>query len=177
VLALFGATAGQVVVWYCVQFYTMYFLGNTLRIDGTITQLLIAAGLLMGTPCFVFFGWLADTIGRKPVVRAGCPLVALTCFPIFQGLTHFGDPGIEAARASASVTVVADPADCHLQMNLTDTSTFPSACNIAKSTLAKCGVPCDNKAAPAGSLATVMVGSTGLDSFSDTGRVKADLAS
>ncbi|MEP7187185.1 MAG: MFS transporter [Rhodanobacter sp.] len=175
-LALFGATAGQAVVWYCGQFYAMYFLGSTLRIDGTTTQLLIAAALLIGTPFFVFFGWLSDKVGRKPVVLAGCLLAALTYFPIFQGLTHFGNPAIEAARASAPVTVVADPANCHLQINLTGTSTFTSACDIAKSTLAKRGVPYDNKAAPAGTLATVMVGTKGLDSFSGAGLAKADFA-
>ncbi|MFA6232204.1 MAG: MFS transporter [Rhodanobacter sp.] len=172
-LALFGATAGQAVVWYCGQFYAMYFLGTTLRLDGTTAQLLIAAALLIGTPFFVVFGWLSDKIGRKPVVMAGCLLAALTYFPIFHGLTHYGNPGIEAARASAPVSVLADPADCHLQINLTGTSVFTSSCDIAKSTLAKRGVPYDNKAAPAGSVAKVMVGSTGLESFNGTGLDKA----
>jgi hypothetical protein len=71
-------------------------------------------------------------------------LAALTYFSIFQGLTHFGNPAIEAASTSAPVTVVAKPADCHLQINLTGTSTFTRACDIAKSTLTKRGVPYAN---------------------------------
>ena len=176
-LALFGATAGQAVVWYCGQFYAMYFLGSTLKIDATTTQLLIAAALLIGTPFFVVFGWLSDKIGRKPVVLAGCLLAAVTYFPIFKGITHYGNPGIEAARTSAPVTVLADPANCHLQINLTGTSTFTSSCDIAKSTLAKRGVPYDNQAAPAGSIAKVTVGSaSAIEAFEGGALNKADFA-
>jgi len=175
-LALFGATAGQAVVWYCGQFYAMYFLGSTLKIDATTTQLLIAAALLIGTPFFVVFGWLSDKIGRKPVVLAGCLLAALTYFPIFKGLTHYGNPGIEAASASAPVTVLADPADCHLQINLTGTSVFTSSCDIAKSTLAKRGVPYANEAAAAGTVAQVKVGGTSIQSFDGSTLPKAEFA-
>ena len=175
-LALFGATAGQAVVWYCGQFYAMYFLGSTLKIDATTTQLLIAAALLIGTPFFVVFGWLSDKIGRKPVVLAGCLLAALTYFPIFKGITHYGNPGIEAARTSAPVTVLADPANCHLQINLTGTSTFTSSCDIAKSTLAKRGVPYDNQTAAAGAVARVMVGNASVDAFDGAALAKADFA-
>jgi len=173
-LALFGATAGQAVVWYCGQFYAMYFLGSTLKIDATTTQLLIAAALLIGTPFFVVFGWLSDKIGRKPVVLAGCLLAAITYFPIFKGITHYGNPGVEAARSGAPVTVLADPATCHLQINLTGTSTFTSSCDVAKSYLAKRGVPYDNQPTAAGSLAKVTVGSTSLDAFEGSGLAKAD---
>jgi len=177
ILALLGATAGQAVVWYCGQFYSMYFLGTTLRIDATTTQLLIAAALAIGTPFFVVFGWLSDKIGRKPVVLAGCLLAAVTYFPIFKGITHYGNPAIEAASVAAPVTVIADPATCHLQINLTGTSTFTSSCDIAKSTLAKRGVPYDNQAAPAGTLAKVTVGGgASVDAFEGEGLAKADFA-
>ncbi|MFC5438322.1 MFS transporter [Rhodanobacter umsongensis] len=175
-LALFGATAGQAVVWYCGQFYAMYFLGSTLKIDATTTQLLIAAALVIGTPFFVVFGWLSDKIGRKPVVLAGCLLAALTYFPIFKGITHYGNPGIEAARSGAPVTVLADPANCHLQINLTGTAVFTSSCDIAKSTLAKRGVPYDNQAAAAGTVARVMVGAASVDAFEGGALAKADFA-
>jgi len=176
ILALLGATAGQAVVWYCGQFYAMYFLGSTLHIDATTTQLLIAAALLLGTPFFVVFGWLSDKIGRKPVVLAGCLLAALTYFPIFQGLTHFGNPAIESASASAPITVVADPADCHLQINLTGTAVFTSSCDIAKSTLAKRGVPYANVEAPVGTVARVTVGGASVDAFDGSALPKAEFA-
>ncbi len=110
-LALFGATAGQAVVWYGGQFYALFFLEKILQLDSKAANLIIAAGLLIGTPFFVFWGSVSDRIGRKTVVLAGCVLAALTYFPVFKGLTHFGNPGLEAAVAANPVTVVADPAD------------------------------------------------------------------
>jgi MFS family permease len=129
---------------------------------------------LIGTPFFVVFGWLSDKIGRKPVVLAGCLLAALTYFPIFKGLTHYGNPGAETARATAPVTVLADPATCHLQINLTGTQVFTSSCDVAKSYLAKRGVPYDNVAAPAGSLAKVTVGGASHEAFEGSSLSKAD---
>ena len=164
-LALFGATAGQAVVWYCGQFYAMYFLGSTLKLDATTTQLLIAAALLIGTPFFVVFGWLSDKIGRKPVVLAGCLLAALTYFPIFKALTHYGNPAIEAASVSAPIKVIADPADCHTQIDLIGKRVYTSSCDIAKSFLTKRGVPYENAAAAPGTIAVVAVGGRNFSSF------------
>ncbi|MEN6538519.1 MAG: MFS transporter [Mizugakiibacter sp.] len=174
ILALLGATAGQAVVWYCGQFYALYFLGQTLKIDSTTTQLLIAASLLIGTPFFVFFGWLSDRIGRKTVVLAGCLLAAVTYFPVFKGLTHYGNPAIEAASATAPVTVIADPATCSFQVDLIGKKTFTNSCDVAKSYLAKKGIPYDNVAAPTGTLAQVKVGSTAIDAFEGGGLAKPD---
>ena len=165
ILALLGATAGQAVVWYCGQFYAMYFLGSTLKIDATTTQLLIAGALLIGTPCFVLFGWLSDRIGRKSVVLAGCLLAALTYFPIFKGLTHYGNPAIEAASASAPVRVLANPDDCSLQIDLVGKKTFTRSCDVAKSFLAKRGVPYENVEVAAGTIAKVAVGEREFASF------------
>ncbi|HEX7112341.1 MAG TPA: MFS transporter, partial [Mizugakiibacter sp.] len=174
ILALLGATAGQAVVWYCGQFYALYFLGQTLKIDATTTQLLIAVSLLIGTPFFVFFGWLSDRIGRKTVVLAGCLLAAVTYFPIFKAITHYGNPAIEAASASAPVVVVADPATCSFQVDLIGKKTFTNSCDVAKSYLAKKGIPYDNLAAPAGTVAQVKVGSTVIDAFEGGAMAKAD---
>lgn len=174
IFALLGATAGEAVVWYAGQFYSMYFLGTTLRIDSTTTQLLIAAALLIGTPFFVFFGWLSDKIGRKPIVLAGCLIAALTYFPIFKGITHYGNPAIEAASISAPVQVIADPASCHLQINPTGTAQFTSSCDVAKGFLAKRGVPYENVVAPAGTLAKISVGGQLNEAFDGTGMAKAE---
>ncbi len=92
-LALFGATAGQAVVWYCGQFYALFFLTQILKVDATPANLLIAGALAIGTPFFVLFGWLSDKIGRKPVIMAGCLVAALTYFPIFTG-----SPGTATGR-------------------------------------------------------------------------------
>jgi MFS family permease len=174
ILALLGATAGQAVVWYTGQFYSLYFLTQSLKIDGTTANLLIAAALLIGTPFFVFFGWLSDKIGRKPVVLAGCLLAALTMFPIFKGLTHFGNPAIETAAATAPVVVTADPNACSFQFDPVGKKTFTSSCDVAKSVLAKKGIPYTNAAAPAGTLATVKIGDEVIESFEGASLEKAD---
>src|SRR5437879_59765 len=109
-LALAGLTAGQAVVWYTGQFYALFFLEKMLKVDGLLTNGLVAVALLLGTPFFVVFGWLSDKIGRKPIILAGCLAAVLTYFPIFKALTVAANPQLAAASASAPVTVVADPA-------------------------------------------------------------------
>ena len=87
-LALLGLAAGQAVVWYTGQFYALFFLQQTLKVDGYSANLLIAWSLVLGTPGFVLFGWLSDKIGRKPIILAGCLIAALTYFPLFKMLTE-----------------------------------------------------------------------------------------
>jgi MFS family permease len=165
ILALLGATAGQAVVWYTGQFYALYFLTQSLKIDATTANLLIAAALAIGTPFFVLFGWLSDRIGRKSIVLAGCLLAALTYFPIFKGLTHFGNPAIEAAAATAPVKVVADAQACSFQFDPVGKSKFTSSCDVAKSALAKKGIPYTNVPAERGAVAEVKIGEQTISSF------------
>ncbi|WP_430391993.1 MFS transporter [Dyella sp. 20L07] len=165
ILALLGATAGQAVVWYTGQFYSLYFLTQSLKIDGTTANLLIAAALAIGTPFFVFFGWLSDRIGRKSIVLTGCLLAALTYFPIFKGITHFGNPAIEQAAATSPVKVVADPKACSFQFDPVGKSKFTSSCDVAKSALAKKGIPYTNISGEAGSVAEVKIGDNTITSF------------
>jgi len=164
-LALFGATAGEAVVWYGGQFYALFFLGQTLKIEPVTANLLIAFALLAGTPFFVFFGWLSDRVGRKPIVMAGCLLAALTYFPIFQALTHYGNPAIETASASSPVVVIADPNTCSFQFDPVGKKVFKNSCDIVKSALTKSGVPYTNQEAPTGTVASVKVGENVVPSF------------
>jgi MFS family permease len=174
-LALFGATAGQAVVWYGGQFYALFFLEKILQLDSKAANLIIAAGLLIGTPFFVVWGSVSDRIGRKTVVLAGCVLAALTYFPVFKGLTHFGNPGLEAAVATNPVVVAADPADCSFQFDPIGKKTFTNSCDVAKSALAKAGVPYTNEDAPAGSVARLKIGSSAtVDSFAGNKLAKPD---
>ncbi len=177
-IALFGAVMGQGVVWYTGQFYALFFLEKTLRVDGATTNILIAIALLIATPAFVFFGWLSDKIGRKPIILTGCLLAAATYFPLFHGLSRAANPALYAAQANAPVTVVADPGECSVQFDPVGKNKFDSSsCDIAKAYLAKAGVSYENVAAPAGTLATIRIGETTIETVDPrqvTGPARAD---
>jgi MFS family permease len=158
ILALLGLTAGQAVVWYTGQFYALFFLTQTLKVDAATANILIALSLVIGTPFFIFFGWLSDKIGRKGIIMAGCLIAAMTYFPLFNLLTHFANPALEAAQKSAPVTVIADPAQCSFQFNPVGTAKFTSSCDIAKAFLARNSVNYANEAAPVGAVAQVRIG-------------------
>jgi len=164
-IALFGLAAGQAVVWYTGQFYALFFLEKTLKVDGPLANLMMAAALLLATPFFVFWGWLSDKVGRKPIILGGCLIAVLTYFPLFHALTGAANPQLAAATASSPVAVYADPADCSFQFDPVGKKTFSSSCDLAKSYLAKAGVTYDNIAAPAGTVAEVRVGQTVVPSF------------
>jgi MFS family permease len=169
-LALFGLTAGQAVVWYTGQFYTLFFLTQILKVDAQPANLMIATSLLLATPFFLVFGAWSDRIGRKPIIMAGLLLAAVTYFPLFRAITHYANPALEAAENTAPVVVVADNASCSLQFNPVGTSKFTSPCDVAKSALVRRGVPYSNEAGPAGSRdAQIRVGTTVIPSYDATG--------
>lgn len=164
-LALFGAVVGQAVVWYSGQFYALFFLQNILKVDGQSANLMVAASLLIGTGFFVFFGWLSDKIGRKPIIMAGLLLAMLTYFPLFKTLTWAGNPALAEAQQTIRATVTAAPGDCKFQFNPTGTAKFTTSCDIATSFLTRNSVPYDVVAGPAGSAATVKIGDTTINSY------------
>lgn len=174
ILALVGLTAGQAVVWYTGQFYALFFLQQTLKVDGATANILIAASLVIGTPFFIVFGSLSDKIGRKPIIMAGCLIAALTYFPIFSALTHYANPALEAALKNAPVVVAADPADCQFQFNPTGTKKFTSSCDIVKAKLASASVNYSNEIAPSGTIASVKVGDKVISSYNSTGLPKEE---
>ncbi|GAA5067951.1 MFS transporter [Lysobacter panacisoli] len=173
-LALLGATAGQAVVWYAGQFYAMYFLTQSLKVDPTTTWLLIAAALAIGTPFFVVFGWLSDKIGRKKIIMAGCLIAALTYFPLFKALTHYANPAIEEARTNSPAVVHADPSTCSFQFDPVGKKVFTNSCDIATAALAKAGVPYTIQPAAPGTVARVTVGTTEVASYEGAGLAKED---
>ena len=174
IMSLLGGTAGQAVVWYTGQFYALFFLLQTLKIDPQTANLLIAGSLLLGTPFFVFFGSLSDRIGRKKIIMTGCILAALTYFPIFHGLTQFGNPDVFAAQEKNPVTVVADPSACAFQFDPVGKAKFVSSCDMAKSLLAKRAIPYENLKAETGAVAQVHIGDKVIASFEGAGMPAAE---
>jgi predicted MFS family arabinose efflux permease len=146
ILALLGLTAGQAVVWYTGQFYALFFLTQTLKVDGATANLLVGLALLIGTPFFLLFGWLSDRMGRKPIILAGCLLAALTYFPLFKALTSAANPALAHALVAAPVQLVANPRECSFQFNPTNTIKFTSSCDVAKQALANASVNYDEVA-------------------------------
>jgi MFS family permease len=164
-LALFGGTAGQAVVWYCGQFYALFFLTQTLKVAPATAILMIAAALAIGTPFFIVFGWLSDRVGRKPIIMLGCLLAVTTYLPLFKGITHYANPALEAAIATSPVAVIANPDRCSLQFNPVGTAKFTSSCDVAKSALVARGIPYDNETSRTGNTAHIRIGATLVASY------------
>ncbi|GAA4117920.1 MFS transporter [Aminobacter aganoensis] len=165
-LALFGLTAGQAVVWYSGQFYALFFLQNVLKVDAQAVNIMIAISLLLGTGFFVLFGWLSDKIGRKPIIMAGLALAIVTYFPLFKALTWAANPALATAQQNVRATVTAAPGDCKFQFNPVGTAKFTTSCDIATSFLTKNSVPYDVVATAApGTPATVKIGEETVTSY------------
>jgi MFS family permease len=139
-LALFGLVAGQAVVWYCGQFYALFFLQSILKVDNFTANVLIAWALIIGTWGFLIFGWLSDKIGRKPIILAGCLIAAVTYFPLFKMLTQTANPELFAAHEKIPVVVTTDSSQCSFQFNPTGTVKFTQPCDVAKALLARLAV-------------------------------------
>ncbi len=156
--ALLGLVMGQAVVWYTGQFYALFFLGSVLKVDIFTTNLLIAYSLVLGSGGFVFFGWLSDKIGRKPIILGGCLLAALTYFPLFQLMSYEANPALTKAHETIKVRVLADMDTCSFQFNPTGTAKFTEPCDIAKAALARLSVNYKVDPAPKGTVASVKIG-------------------
>jgi len=158
-LALVGLVVGQAVVWYTGQFYTLFFLGSILKVDGFTQNMLIAWSLLLGSGGFVFFGWLSDKVGRKPIILGGCLIAALTYFPLFKLMSAEANPALTQAHQTITTTVEVDRSSCSFQFNPTGTARFTQPCDIAKARLAALSVTYSVVDKPGQRDAVVRVGS------------------
>jgi len=175
-VALFGVLMGQGVVWYAAQFYTQFFLERVLKLDGALVNELIIAVTISTVPFYVFFSWLSDRIGRKPIMLVGLLVAAVCYFPGFQMLTKAVNPAMAEAAARAPASVVADPADCTVQFDILGQAKYVSSCDIAKSALTKAGVAYRNEAASDGAYAHVHIGTQDVESPDGHAMNAADLA-
>ena len=167
---LSGASLRRAGVW---QFYALFYLQTILRVDQFTANILIAWSLTVGTFGFLFFGWLSDKIGRKPIILGGCLVAALTFFPLFELMTKVANPALYSAQQNTKIVVTADPAQCSFQFNPTGTSKFTSSCDITKATLARSSATYTTEAAAAGSVTKIRIGETEIQSF-EVGKLTGD---
>ncbi|HEY5007943.1 MAG TPA: MFS transporter [Caulobacteraceae bacterium] len=176
VFVLFGAVAGQAVVSYTANFYSLFFLTQVLKVDTVAANLMLVTALLIATPTIFLAAWLSDRIGRKRLIMAGLVLAVFTYMPIFKAITHFANPALEAASRSQPITVVADPKTCSFQFDPIGKASFTSGCDVAKRAVARFGAPYGDAAALPGSTAFVRVGAVSIASFEGGGLKPADFA-
>jgi MFS family permease len=165
-LALLGATAGQGVVWYTGQFYALFFLTITLKLDFITAYALIGVSLVIGTPFFIVFGWLSDRIGRLKIILAGCLIAAVTYFPLFSALTHYANPALEKFQQTNPIVVTADQSTCNFHIFVGPWSTFTD-CDRAQDFLTKSGLSFTKQDTP-GQPVSVTIGSAKVDGWDAT---------
>ncbi len=175
-VALVCILLAQGAVWYTAHFYAQFFLERVLKVDGRTVNGLLIAGVVLSAGGYVFFGWLSDRVGRKPVMLGGMIVSAVLYVPAFHVLTAQANPALQAAVSRTPVTVFADPADCHVQFDLRGRRTFDSSCDVVRRALSDAGVPYRNVAAEPGAVARVQVGEQSVSSAPQEGdRVRAEL--
>lgn len=158
-LTLFAITTAQGVVWYTAHFYTQFYLERILKFDSQTVNLLMIAVVLISAPLYVLFARMSDFIGRKPIMLGGMLLMLALYFPGFHFITQAGNPALAEASRATPATVIADPADCTFQLDLTGgAQQFATSCDIAKAALSNAGVSYETAPGPAGQLARIRIG-------------------
>lgn len=157
-IALFGIMMAQGVVWYTGHFYAQYFLERFTKLSGqTVTNLMMIV-VLVSAPLYIFWGWISDKVGRKPVMLFGMILMLAAYFPGFQLLTRAANPAYAQALRDVPVVVAADPADCSFLLDITGTAVFATSCDVARVALSDRGIAYTQQDGPPGAVATVRIG-------------------
>ncbi|KMM77702.1 MFS transporter [Pseudomonas deceptionensis] len=166
-IALFGINAGQAVTFYTAQFYVLFFLTQMLKIDPAQANMLLIISVIIGAPFFIFFGWLSDKVGRKPILMLGLLLATVLYFPLFKGLSHYANPQIDTASRQSPIVVMADPSTCTFQFDPVGKARFDSPCDKVKTFLVKQGLPYTSQAVASGSEVMVSVGEQQIKGFDE----------
>ncbi|MBF4209190.1 MFS transporter [Pseudomonas donghuensis] len=165
--ALFSINAGQAVTFYSAQFYVLFFLTQMLKMDPAQANTLLIISVVIGAPFFVFFGWLSDRVGRKPILMLGLLLATVLYFPLFKALSHYANPQIDAASRQAPIVVMADPQGCTFQFDPVGKARFDSPCDKVKTFLVKQGLPYSSAEAAAGTEVVVSIGERKISGFDE----------
>ena len=166
-IALFGINAGQAVTFYTAQFYVLFFLTQMLKMDPAQANLLLIISVVIGAPFFIFFGWLSDRVGRKPILMLGLLLATVLYFPLFKALSHYANPQIDTASRQSPIVVMADPATCTFQFDPVGKARFDSPCDKVKTFLVKQGLPYTSQATAPGTEVQVSVGEQTISGFDE----------
>lgn len=165
-VTIFGAVAGQAVIWYTAHFYTLQFMTTTLKLAPQAAYGYLTAALILATPLFVFFGWLSDLIGRKKVILAGCLLSAVLFIPVFKGLANYVNPQLQTFREQT--TVVIQGGECTEDQSFIGQLFQPKAtkpCTRARSFLSANAVP--YKVSPGAPDLSLVIGDVTLQGFDE----------
>ncbi|MDD1016255.1 MFS transporter [Pseudomonas rubra] len=165
--ALFSINAGQAVTFYTAQFYVLFFMTQMLKMDPAQANTLLIISVVIGAPFFVFFGWLSDRIGRKPILMLGLLLATVLYFPLFKALSHYANPQIDAASRQAPIVVMSDPQACTFQFDPVGKARFDSPCDKVKTFLVKQGLPYSSAEAVAGAEVVVSIGEQKISGFDE----------
>ena len=165
--ALFSINAGQAVTFYTAQFYVLFFMTQMLKMDPAQANTLLIISVIIGAPFFVFFGWLSDRIGRKPILMLGLLLATVAYFPLFKGLSHYANPQIDQASRQAPITVMADPSTCTFQFDPVGKAKFDSPCDKVKTFLVKQGLPYNSAAATGENAVVVTIGDQRIEGYDE----------
>jgi MFS family permease len=172
-VALFAIMMAQGAIWYTGFFYIQVFLEKQLKVDPQIINIWLLIVTFASAILYVFFGWLSDKVGRRPIMLTGIFLAMVAFFPAMHHLAKAANPALIAAQTATPVTIVADPAECSVQFNPVGKTpdgrdAFATSCDVAKSLLTNSGISYDNVVAPAGSIAVIKIGPVALDSVDIT---------
>jgi MFS family permease len=175
-IALLSITGAQGAIWWCTFSYSQIFLESTMKFEPMLTNVALGAATLASIPIYVFFGWLSDRIGRKPVILFGIGLAILAVFPSFHMMARGANPELFAASERAPVEIHADPATCSFQFDILGRARYETACDIARAALTRAGAPYSTVHEPAGGATEVRVGGAATPVADGLGLDRAGLA-
>jgi MFS family permease len=175
-ILIFTLLLAQGPLWYSVFFYSQIFLESFAKVPGVWSNFILIGAVLVSIPGYIFFAWLSDKVGRKPVMLLGMAASTIAMFPAFHMFASGANGALFAAQEKAPVSIVADFSTCSFQVDLLNRNKYDTGCDIARNILTKAGVSYTSQAAPAGALTTIHIGGASIEAPDASGLTGADLA-